>query len=158
MSKAALKAAAKSARNGHVIPDDDGFTLTRFIKGEDRMYDSLRFEFRPVGTIKRARVVERRKGLGEEEATIALAKAVAQQIVGWDAVDEEGDPLPVSAKSVQLLHPMLWSRVLAIVIYSTEGGDVDPDASRLEEQTREAPDLLGDSKGSGGVVEEEQKN
>lgn len=111
----------------HVFGTDDGYTLTRYIQAEARMYGALRFSYRPVNAVMRAKFRDnKRPNETEFQGLERVAAAAARRIVEWDAVDLKGNKLPVSAESVLALHPNLGQRLIAIVVWSFEGGDADP--------------------------------
>lgn len=114
----------------HTIPeDDDGYTLTKFVVDHPGLYPTLRFQYRPIAAVPRARFVDRRQAEpSEEKLTANMSAVLAKQIVSWDAVDHKGQQLPRTKDAVQTLHPVLLNRLFNIVIWSTDGGDVDPEA------------------------------
>lgn len=120
---------AEAVNNYHTLSDDDGYTLSRFVKGRPRLHDSLRVMYRPIGAIQRAAYIDRRSQTYGEQATLeGLGKVLAKRIVSWDAKGSNGESLPVSVESVLSLHPMLLSRLCDIIVWSADGGDPDPES------------------------------
>ena len=147
----------KQASDPHVYPDDDGYTLTRYLRAAPRMYGALRFTYRPVSSKRRAKFRDNaRDGETEEQALDRVAAAVARQLVKWDAVDIKGKPLPTTAASVLLLHPTLQTELAAIVLWSFKGGDVDPSESDGSSD-QSLSDPFGDNSDD-DIVEAERKN
>lgn len=141
----------------HVLSDDDGYTLTRYIQEEPRMHAALRFTYRPVGSIMRLRFRDRAPaGENEEAALRRSAVAVAHQLVQWSGKDRKGNPLPVTAESVLSLHPRLQMRLISIVLHSLEGGDADPEAVQSSARWNPADPFGTDADAE--LVEGEQKN
>lgn len=142
----------------HVLVDDDGYSLTRYIQAEPRMYEAARFTFRPVTPLRRARLVMRKEGLPVDALLIALCDAVAQRIISWNCKDQRGNVLGVTSESVQILHPVLQQRLFNIIIYSSEGGDLDPEERRTKEQMADLPNLLADDDEAPSLMGRERKN
>jgi hypothetical protein len=147
---------SKATVESHIICDDDGYTLTRYIEARERMYPALRISFRPVLPIERAKVFERRQAATEEQALLALSVVASKRLVSWNAVNRNGEALPITPANIALLHPLLQNRVYNIVIFATEGGDVDPEPERTRQQLADSPDWLGGDES--GTVDREQKN
>lgn len=141
----------------HVLLDDDGYTLTRYIAAEPRMYGALRFTYRPVSSIKRAKFRDKKR-LGETEAQSLERHAIAtaSRLVEWNALGLDGKPLPPTTEGVLALHPVLLTRLMSIVVLSTEGGDLDPDAESPQEPHSEQ-DPFGDETDD-ELVEGSRKN
>ncbi len=140
----------------HFVPDDDGFTFKRYIEGQDRMYPSLRFEFRPVLPIQRAKIADKRNESQGEQAILSLSKVLAARVVAWSAIDRTGRKLEPRAENIARLHPTIFNRMCNIIIFQIEGGDVDPDWKELNRQVEQAEDWLGET--TTGLVGEQQKN
>jgi hypothetical protein len=118
---------SSSSSDPYVIPDDDGYTLSRYIEGVSLQYGALRFTYRPVSALRRAKFRDGAKpGDTEETLLRRCAKGVASRLVKWDAVDLKGSPLPTTDAGVLQLHPQLLTRLINVVVYSIEGGDPDP--------------------------------
>lgn len=147
---------SQTETESHVYCDDDGYTLTRFVKGIPRMYPDTRFSFRPVTPLERARALDWRRSMSEEQATLAMAKAASSRITEWNCRDRSGTALKPTAANMLRQHPELLNRICNIVIFAAEGGDPDPLPSRLDEQLTDTPDIFGND--SAGVVENERKN
>jgi len=138
------------ASDPHVVTEDDGYTLTRYIEGVPRMYGSLRFTYRPVGSIGRSRFrAKAPDGEREEDSIRRYAKAAVSRMVEWNAVDRKGEPLPLTDKSIVVLHPMLQMRLFNVIIHSIDGGDDDPAKTVYSE-----PDIDDDPFG-GAVTDDE---
>jgi hypothetical protein len=149
---------SQSPGDPHVIPDDDGYTLTRFVEGVPRLYGALRFTYRPVSSIRRARLRDGAKNGETEEAQLRrVAAGAARQIVDWNAVDHKGISLPVTVAGVLSLHPSLQVRLMNIVVYSIDGGDVDPDSSEILNESDDT-DPFGDKLPDSELLEGSRKN
>lgn len=139
-----------------IVGDDDGYTVEAFVQGQDRLYPSTRFAFRPVTVLERARILDARRNLNEQQVVAHLAKALCARILSWNAVDRKGNSLPLSIESfLKKLNVELFYRLNNIVINGSDGGDVDPDGTLSESDIANIPDPFGDDK---GVTEAEQKN
>lgn len=147
----------QSPSDPHVIPDDDGYTLTRYIEGVPRMYGALRFTYRPVPSIRRAKFRDGQKNESEEASLKYVANAAAQRIKEWNAVDLNGKPLPINMAGVLDLHPSLQVRLMNIVVYSIEGGDADPEASDIPSESDEN-DPFGEKLSNDELLEGSRKN
>jgi hypothetical protein len=142
----------------HVVPDDDGYTLTRYIEGVPRLYGALRFTYRPVSSIRRAKFRDGAKsGEGEEASLRRVANATAVRVVEWNAVDIKGSPLPINAAGVLSLHPSLQVRLMNIVVYSIDGGDADPESSEIPSESDDT-DPFGEKLVDGELLEGSRKN
>lgn len=149
-----LKPAVESF--GHVLTDDDGYTLTRYVGNAPLMYDAARFTFRPLSSVPRAKLVSSKDRFENDQLVMGLCGILAERITEWNLVDHKGQPLPITAESCLLIHPALQQRLINIIIWSIEGGDIDPQKQRTREQVRDIPKLLDDDES--GVIEREQKN
>lgn len=135
----------------NILPDDDGYTLTRYIAAEERMYPELLFSYRPLSPKNRARVIDRRDAVrSEEKSIVAFSNVCAKQLVSWNAIDSHGKEAELSSGNILALHPIQQSRLFAIVIFSSEGGDANPYESSLD-----GDDWL---QGDAEIIEGEQGN
>ena len=133
-----------SSSDPHVVPDDDGYTLSRYIDGVPRQYGALRFRYRPVSAIRRAKFRDGAKpGDNEETLLRRCAKGVAQCLIDWDAKDIKNNYLPKTDAGVLQLHPQLLTRLINIVVYSIEGGDPDP-LVVVDSSTDDDQDVFGE--------------
>jgi hypothetical protein len=113
---------------------DDGQTLTRFIKGKDRVHYNCRVTFRPVPPIDQGKVEQRVRDLSgrknRQAAEEVIYQAIADRLLSWEFVDDlgsvvEGAP-PPNVESVKMLCTPLQDRLVGIVYTMVEGGDQDP--------------------------------
>lgn len=116
---------------------DDGQTITRFIQGEDRVFNSMRVTYRPVPMIdhsavdKRVREYNRRDRTRDSERLIY--QTIVERIVDWEFLDKDGNVIgeevkPTIENVIRAPGPLL-DRLIMIIYGQRDGGDVDPFAS-----------------------------
>lgn len=125
---------------------DDGQTLTRFIKGKDRVHYNCRVTFRPVPPIDQGKVEQRVRDLSgrknRQAAEEVIYQAIADRLLSWEFVDDlgsvvEGAP-PPNVENVKRLATPLQDRLVGVVYTMVEGGDQDP--FELEAENASASD------------------
>ncbi len=113
---------------------DDGQTLTRFIKGKDRVHYNCRVTFRPVPPIDQSKVEQRVRELSGRKNRLAaeevIYQAIADRVLSWEFVDDMGGIVdgapPPNVENVKKLVTPLQDRLVGIVYTQVEGGDADP--------------------------------
>ena len=112
------------------FPDDDGYTLDAYIAPTARLTTAVRFSYRPTEIVDRALLWEVNTKHSEKEVSKKFAEVLATKIVKWDiemmGPDKVLVPMPINVSSILRLKPALWIRILNIVIWGVDGGDVDP--------------------------------
>ena len=106
------------------IPDD-GYTEKAFLKGEPRLYDDFRFEFRPMRIEDKNTIVAAAQQMKPGERDGVLAKAMLPRIVSWDMKDGKGSTVKITHQKIMALKPKLFNRVFWIIT-GDEATDVDP--------------------------------
>lgn len=143
----------------HVLPKDDGYTVTAFIKGKDRMYGDVRVQYRPVLVPEWAEFADR----APQDPVDRMkhhAAGLAGSIVSWSCRDRDGKVVDVTVDNVMRLHRDLFLRLVDIVIHSAEGGDPDPEeVKKLSKDTEPLDDPFGrKAKSPAAAVGEQLKN
>ena len=116
---------------------DDGQTITRFIQGEERLFNSMRVTFRPVPTIdhsaveKRVRDYNRRDRIRDAERLVYAT--IAERLVDWEFLDSDGNTIgeevkPVIENIIRAPGP-LQDRLITIIYGQRDVGEVDPFAT-----------------------------
>ena len=143
----------------HVLPRDDGYTVSAFIRGRERMYPDLRFSFRPVLSPEWAEFAERTPQTVPDRMRHNAA-GIVNSIVSWDAKDRRGKVVEITADNVLRLHRDLFMRIVDIVINSVDGGDPDPEeVKKVTKDTEPLDDPFGrKAKDPSGAVREQQGN
>jgi hypothetical protein len=145
--------------------DSDGYTFPAFIAGVPNLHNDVRFSYRPTPMEERGVIMDVYRSLGEGKACQYIAELVAAKLVSWSltTVGPEGVriPMEISKASVLRLRPAIWLRMVSIIIWGTDGGDVDPKLD-LNEQVSEAEQqiraIIQKTRGGDVKVDEEVKN
>ncbi len=108
--------------------NDDGYTIPTRIKpffgrGEVEVQGELNFARRPTRPEHVAMFHDAIDGKSETQILEYSCETIALQIVSWDAVDENGEALPLTKDGVKSLHWRLISRLRDIICLCSEGGD-----------------------------------
>lgn len=146
------------------FPDDDGFTLKAYIKAFPLVHNEVRIQYRPVELLERAVLLTFKEKNYEKTICQNFSEVLAKRIVSWSLTIKAGDavvPMEITAKNVERLKPALWVRLVNIVIWGIDGGDVDPGLSTAEIADRLASDmdaLLNKQTFNDAKVEEIRKN
>jgi len=121
---------------------DDGQTVTRFIQGEPRVFESVRVTYRPVPTIDHSAIEKQVRDLNRRErqrdAERLIYKTIADRLIDWEFVDQDGKVIgeeikPTLENIIRAAGP-LQDRLITVVYSQRDGGDVDPFAPEGEEQ------------------------
>jgi hypothetical protein len=117
------------------LPEDDGYTLPAYIKPIPRLHNEVRFRFRPLDIIERSVLMAFKDRSYEKEIAKKFCEILAVKISEWSIQMRSGDtivPMPIDPIYIQKLKPPLWIRLVNIVIWGMDGGDLDPAASLKE--------------------------
>lgn len=130
----------------------DGYTEDGYIKEEPLLYGEVRFKYRPAMPEERSAIMERidKAKDGPHSHRIAAAE-LKKHLASWDLdkpnpkfKSEEQTPdesprvaLEITAANILGLRFKLYDRLMGIVIYGLEGGDVDPEAKNDAKQAAE---------------------
>lgn len=133
---------------------DDGLTYDAYVAAVPRLYNEVRFSFRPVTPDQRTYVYRRieRTTDHETENTIA-AGTIAKQVKSWDLKKRDGKPVELKVDDIRKVQPRLFNRIFSIVM-GTEGWDEDP--SGKSDTPADLTEL--DTVLDGGKVQEQEKN
>ena len=122
---------------------DDGQTLTRFIKGKERVHYNCRVTFRPIPPMDQSKVEQRVRDLSQRKNRLAAEEliyaSIADRILSWEFLDEMGEvvdgaPDP-NVDNVKKLVTPLQDRLVGVVYTQVEGGDPDPFIETTEVQS-----------------------
>lgn len=117
------------------FPEEDGYTLSAYIKEFPRVNNAVRIRFRPVDLIERAVLIAFKDRSYEKLITEKLSEALASRITEWTVMKREAGmlvPLEISKENILRLKPALWIRLVNIVIWGIDGGDLDPGMTEKE--------------------------
>lgn len=116
----------------------DGYDRTFYIKGEPWSHENVRIRGRMMAGFQSTALVKEGNATDGIDAEMQIyAERIAARITGWQYQDDKGqwkkfddqngDPLPINAKSLGGLAPKLFWRIRDIIMGS-EPSDVDPDS------------------------------
>jgi len=112
---------------GHTIPsDDDGYTLERYIPGEEGLYPGIEVSFRPLPPRRVAEYRRRTKDHDEVEMLESACAVLAKQVVSWNAKDHKGGKMAVTYQNALILHQRIQQALSLMVIFGTYAGVVNP--------------------------------
>ena len=131
------------------VSNDDGYTEIAYIEARERMYPAVRFNYRPIRVLDRVNIMEELRELNRkgrsQNAESMIATEIANRVTSWEFLDPQGDVIDESPeptkKSVLCLKPQLFVRFADVILYGTDGGDMDPCEDPSEEDGLD----LGDS-------------
>lgn len=109
-----------------LIPlDNDGYTLSAYIKGVPRLHPDVRFRYRPTEHLERVRTEKEIANCGNdtEAKEMLLAEVIAKKIVSWDVKGAQ----PNVATILRIRSKVFIDRLANIVYFGIEGGDTDPE-------------------------------
>lgn len=152
------------------VPNDDGYTEERYIRGVPRIYNATTISFRPFDVMKRAMLLEVRRRTNEEKFTEILIQELTKHLVSWsikmraNIKDPESPlvPMPIDRQHVKMIRIPLVLRMFDIVLWGVDGGDPFP--SEVEESANDddfdkrIKALLEDPKPVSETIEADQKN
>jgi len=124
----------------------DGYEERAYLRGVPKLYDDVRFTFRPMLAEARADYVDRGSRLRAREQTKRSAEMIEHHVLEWDIRDDKDRLVPLTAENILRLHPNLFNRLLW-VITGTEAWDDDPDEPGTPPQRTRAT-LIEDQKNS----------
>src|SRR5262245_30308487 len=114
----------------------DGFTESAFLKGVARLYDDVRFSYRPLLIDERSEFLDCTGKLSPAQRERETAKLMAGKLVSWDVTDRNGNALPANADNLLRLRPVLFQR-LSFVVLGIEAPDEDPNGTPEEQAERQ---------------------
>ena len=103
----------------------DGYTRPGYIAPEPDLHGELRFVFRPGVVEERGQLVDAAQRMASDAYDRHLAVYLAEKLVRWELVDEQGQEVPVTADHILRLHPELFIALEQIVL-GWIASDVDP--------------------------------
>ena len=118
----------------------DGYNQHGFIRGVPRLFDDVRFEYRPCLHEERLGLDLANPRLTPKELAQRTYKLLADKLLSWDVKADENDDehLPIKLDSIRRLHPAVIERLYAIVV-----GDIPPDEDPMQSD-RETEERLRD--------------
>jgi hypothetical protein len=117
----------------------EGYTAKGYIEAVPRLYDELRFTYRPVQAIERQKLIASMNKLGDKHTEVTMG-LVASRLVSWELKDDQGKDYPIGKESVMLLQPQLWVKLSNIVL-GFDASDADPTWSSAESEQFDADAL-----------------
>lgn len=131
----------------------DGYTLAGYIKGEDRLYPALRFQYRPMLVQDRSVIMRHMSKVLEDpdEMELVGAKAIAARLVSWD-LKNVGKILPRTTDVILRMQPELEGKLFRIICGQLPS-DIDPELDGLEKQEIAEQRI---ARALGGTVEQEE--
>ena len=124
----------------------DGYTIDAYVREAPRLYQAMRFKFRPMLAESVSELGRRTEKAEGAQFMAIVAKVVSEQIVEWDETDAKGNPVPVSLETTRRLPYPLLFRLYGIVRMMEPHDEVP--------QTEEAVDELMAAIANGGSIEE----
>lgn len=95
---------------------DDGYTLDGFVREIPGAHGEMSFRYRPMTPEVRDSYIVMIDKAGPLKASIVSAEIVAKRIESWSATDHQGKALAVSSQALRRLHPILFTRIIGIVV------------------------------------------
>jgi hypothetical protein len=121
-------------------PNEDGYTLPAYIKASPMLHKEVRLTFRPTPVEERGVIMDCFRSLGESKSSSYVAEMLASKIKSWNLTIPGPEnirlPMPITQDWILRLKPAIWIRLVSIVIWGTDGGDLDPKLD-LEDQLSE---------------------
>lgn len=114
----------------------DGLTQDGYIAEVERLHPAMAFTFRPMlpEQVEEWEAHRDQHYLTKPKETRArLGKLLSQQIASWDAVDANGDAVPVSEQTCRSLRPTLQHK-LYLIVACLAASEVQPDADGQQQQ------------------------
>ena len=147
------------------FPEDDGYTLSAYIAARPQLTGEVRIRYRPTEQLERAVLMEVNSNHSEKEISKKFAEVMARKIVEWDiemiGPDNVMVPMPITGANILRLKPPLWIRIINIVVWGQDGGDMDPKAKIAEIKSQVDADyeaILNGGKVGDVRLESERKN
>lgn len=111
----------------------DGYTEKGYIEGVPRLYEALRFKFRPMRIEDGSEFLDLLSKMSAKprEGEVFTAKMLAKRVLEWDLKDK-GQTLPLDVKTLLGVQRRLFYRLMAIVL-GTDASDMDPAWSEQEQ-------------------------
>lgn len=147
------------------IPDDDGYTLEAYLAAKPLMHNEVRFTYRPLELPERATMLNILDRGDEKVSAKAFSAVLASRISKWTITQKLADgtriPMVIAEKEVSRLKPLLWRRLVNIVILGVEAGDQDPDKVEKDESAEiqvELDSILNKTRVADERIEADRKN
>jgi hypothetical protein len=109
----------------------DGYEVERYIRGEARLYPSVRLTVRVMQPNERSKWAAEQGRAAEEEQTEITSRWMAERIVKWDLQEKP------TQENVSRLIPALYDRIFA-VIWGLSGGDPLPGTGKTPSSDQDA--------------------
>lgn len=135
---------------------DDGYTRDGYIAGQDGVFESLSFRYRPVSPVDERRLAVKtanlfnEKGRSDEEKAIEVEYLTFDMILNhigwWNLTDSEGQPI-AKDRNAMLAFPGIRYARLSQIVRDGLASDPRPDetqpAKTLEELEKNLPTASG---------------
>lgn len=124
----------------------DGYTRRVLLKGKPGLHGDAEFQIRPLLVEERdelSNIVQKNQ---PRVFNLAIRNMMAKQVVGWNATDAEGLPVPLTPANFGRMPPSLYDRLYWVLI-GRDAGDLADDASETEQSDYAAQLLAGSDEG-----------
>ena len=124
----------------------DGYMATAYIAGVDRLYPSVRIEYRPFGHREKALWQRGAANLDAIEFEDLVDRELANRIKIWDIKDSSGKAVAVHVNTLARIQPVLRDRLVGVV-FGSQAPDVDPKAAADESRALAEDKFRGSPEG-----------
>jgi hypothetical protein len=138
----------------------DGYSGKGFIAAVPRLYEAVRFRYRPVPLDEGSDFLESGYSCTAGQANKKTAELLAKHLISWDLKLANGQELPITADTLMHLNRVVFGKMAAIVLGQV-ASDEDPEDSASEAKARR--ELIAKSNETGRapadiVAEQDAKN
>jgi len=150
----------------HLYPADDGWTLPGYFEAVPNLHGPMRFRYRPFTRPEKDALLSIAQSNGQA-VDARMAETVASRIKSWNVKeapttkDSKPAVAPINAASVKQLAPLIWQRLLGLIVYGSDPGDRDPAWSEQDKKSHDAAVLNALATGgsvSDAMIDELEKN
>lgn len=92
----------------------DGYTRRGFLRGIPRLYEDLRFTYRPILLAERSELNSKLALADPKQIEKLAAEAAARHLVSWDLA-HDGSVLSITAATLLRLQPSLFDRLYSVL-------------------------------------------
>ncbi len=124
----------------------DGYTEPGYIKEVSGIHGDVRFTFRPMTVDARSALYALSDKMKPEAYDQKCAAELAAHLTSWDITDGKDVAVPISAKATINLKPLLFNRLLSIVV-GQAATDLDPDWDEDAKQLKAQEEALAAATG-----------
>ena len=116
----------------------DSTTVEAFVAEQFNRHPAVTFSFRPSLIEERAALIQKLDSISDKassERTVAVA--LHRLLKVWSLSEEE-----IKIDQVLRLHPALMTRMASIVVWGSEGGDVNPKSKTEDKLAKDETESL----------------